>query len=429
LSKTLLNLSQTKMKKIIQQLLISIIPLIIPFTNFAQAPNLRSDSSFALFTAVGAIHDTGTTNIWGDLGTDVGALTGSPTVHGNIYIADATSAQAATDVATAYSYMITKTCDSTLSTPFGSGLVLVPGRVYCITSAAALNGDLILDGQGNANALFLFKINGALSTATSSRVILRNSASFCNVYWQVGGAVSLGKNSIFRGTLLVDGAINLLDYDTLEGRGLSIAGAISMSNNKVIGCDAAGQPVPIRLLSFSATPVGKSVQVNWTTAAEINNQYFTVLCSKDGNNFEEIYRLNGAGNSSKLLNYTAFDFEPHDGLSYYQLKQTDFDGKFSCSKLVAVNFEKTFHFNLYPNPFREYTTITINEVTKTSCIQLRMYNNLGEKVMDLEIDEHVTKLDASGLPSGIYHYNLVQIPLDGVYGQTKTIGLGKMISR
>jgi hypothetical protein len=60
----------------------------------------------------------------------------------------------------------------------------------------AINGTLTLDGQGNPNALFIFKINGAFSTGTFSNVVLINSASLCNVYWQVGGQFDLGNNSV-----------------------------------------------------------------------------------------------------------------------------------------------------------------------------------------------------------------------------------------
>lgn len=81
--------------------------------------------------------------------------------------------------------------------------------------------------------MFIFKINGQLSTNTFSNVILINSASLCNVYWQINGAFSLGDSSVFRGTLLINGAISLLEGSSLFGRGLSRAGAIDLHNNIV----------------------------------------------------------------------------------------------------------------------------------------------------------------------------------------------------
>ena len=215
--------------------LIVIAFFLIPTLNFGQSPpNLGSASSFALFTAAGAFNNGGATEVVGNIGTNVGAFAGFPPgiVIGQIHVADPASAQAATDVDNAYNSMSTITCGSVISTTLGSGQTLLP-NVYCMGAASTINGDLILDGQGNPNSLFIFKIDGALATTVNSRVLLTNSASICNVYWQVNGEVDLGNNSLFQGTILANGAINLLDGATLNGRGLSRAGAISLSDNIV----------------------------------------------------------------------------------------------------------------------------------------------------------------------------------------------------
>jgi hypothetical protein len=198
------------------------------------APDLGSASSFAVFTATGAFNNSGATHIVGDIGTNVGAFSGFPPgiVIGQIHVADPASAQAATDVKLAYSNMSTITCGSVISTTMGSGQSLLP-NVYCLGAASTINGDLILDGQGDPNSLFIFKIDGALATTVNSRVLLTNGASICNVYWQVNGQVDLGNNSLFQGTILANGAINLLFGATLNGRALSRAGAISLNTNTV----------------------------------------------------------------------------------------------------------------------------------------------------------------------------------------------------
>jgi len=199
------------------------------------APNLGTASTFALFTSVGAFSNIGAaTTVTGDVGTNVGAFTAFPpgTLVGQKHVADPASAQAATDVASAYSYLNGLTCGPVIGVTLGSGQILTP-NVYCIGAAATLNGSLILDGGGDPDALFIFKINGALSTATFATVTLINSASLCNVYWQINGAFSLGDSSVFRGTLLVNGQISLLEGSSLFGRGLSTAGAIDLHNNIV----------------------------------------------------------------------------------------------------------------------------------------------------------------------------------------------------
>lgn len=384
---------------------------ILPKITFGQAPTLGASTGFALFTTSGAIDNTGTTNVWGDIGSNsTSAATGSSItlVVGSTHFSDATSSSAATDVAAAYSYLSGLSCDSTLSTPFGSGLVLVPGRVYCLAGASTISGDLILDAKGNSSAIFNFKIAGALTTSTSSRIILRNGASFCNVYWQVGGGVTLGQNSIFRGTLVADGAIYLLNNDTLEGRGLTKTGAITLSNNKVVGCDASGQPLPVELLSFGVKSSGHNVEINWSTASETNNDYFTIERSKDGAVFEEVVRTKGAGNSYKILKYAAIDNNPYEGTSFYRLKQTDYDGRLTYSHTLALHYNTPFKRHIYPNPFTSSLTITLNSEPLNGECHFIIYSVLGEEISNTVLQNKVTIFKSDHISSGVYFYKLME---------------------
>jgi hypothetical protein len=99
-----------------------------------------------------------------------------------------------------------------------------------------------------------------------------------------------------------------------------------------------GNPLPIELLNFTAEPVENEVQLAWTTASETNNSYFTVERSVNGVHFEEVVKQAGAGNSNGIRNYDAVDANPYLGVSYYRLKQTDFNGDFTYSDMVPVNF-------------------------------------------------------------------------------------------
>lgn len=208
--------------------------LLTPDTTFGQAPDLGTTSSFAMFTAVGAFSNDGATVVTGDIGTDVGAFTGFPPgiVIGSIHVADVVTAQAAIDVATAYSDLSTLTCGQVIGTTLGNGQILTPD-IYCLGAASVLNGDLVLDGECDPAAFFIFKIDGALSTAVLASVTLINGASLCNVYWQVNGAVTIGDGAVFRGTIIAAGAITLLEASSLFGRGMTTAGAIEMHNNIV----------------------------------------------------------------------------------------------------------------------------------------------------------------------------------------------------
>lgn len=111
-------------------------------------------------------------------------------------------------------------------------------------------------------------------------------------------------------------------------------------------------PLPIELISFTATPNQNKVDLKWITASETNNDYFTIEKTKDGHTFEFVSQVDGAGNSTSRLNYISEDLNPYQGVSYYRLKQTDFNGQFTYSHLVAVEFKNNTNFdiNVYPNP-------------------------------------------------------------------------------
>ena len=111
-------------------------------------------------------------------------------------------------------------------------------------------------------------------------------------------------------------------------------------------------PLPIELLSFHAQPTGKEVTLEWVTASERNNDYFTVLRSADGFRFEPILHVEGAGNSTTAIRYADVDEQPLQGLSYYKLRQTDMDGTTSESQVVAVRFSASKGGSLvaWPNP-------------------------------------------------------------------------------
>jgi hypothetical protein len=95
------------------------------------------------------------------------------------------------------------------------------------------------------------------------------------------------------------------------------------------------------------------VELTWSTATETNNDFFTVEKSNNGTDFKALAQVPGAGNSNQILNYKLIDEQPYEGVSYYRLKQTDFDGKYTYSELrtVSLNIADGHNkINIYPNP-------------------------------------------------------------------------------
>ena len=89
----------------------------------------------------------------------------------------------------------------------------------------------------------------------------------------------------------------------------------------------------------------------WTTATEINNDFFIVeRLNKDGS-FSSVDWVGGAGNSNQELEYNGFDRQPEYGINYYRLKQTDYNGTYTYSEVISVEYQPQFlDVNLYPNP-------------------------------------------------------------------------------
>ncbi|MCW3070882.1 MAG: hypothetical protein JWO44_772 [Bacteroidetes bacterium] len=110
--------------------------------------------------------------------------------------------------------------------------------------------------------------------------------------------------------------------------------------------------LPVELLSFEANLDVSKVLVKWVTATETNNDYFTLERSQDGTTFEEVLKVDGQGSSSAVHEYMETDFNPYEGVSYYRLKQTDFNGVFVYSNIVPVEYHANgdFGFSIFPNP-------------------------------------------------------------------------------
>jgi gliding motility-associated-like protein/uncharacterized repeat protein (TIGR01451 family) len=222
-------INQINMKrKLLLGILTAASLLCFPDVNFSQAPNLGTAASFELFTSVGAVSNTGISQVTGNVGTNSGSSTSFGNVNGVMHDNDAASAQCKADLQLAYNQL-----NATVATFFpapllGNGQTLNAG-VYSISGAATLNLGLTLDGQGNPNAVFIFKIQGPLSTNALSKVHLKNGALACNVFWKVEGLVSMATGTTMRGTIIANNAaINMNSGDTLEGRALSTSGAVTI---------------------------------------------------------------------------------------------------------------------------------------------------------------------------------------------------------
>lgn len=195
---------------------------------FAQTINLGTASNFELFSTNGAVSNTGITQITGHVGTNNGSSTGFGNVNGVMHDNDGTSAQCAADLLIAYNQLNVAVPTNFIASLMGNGVTLFAG-VYSIPSAATLNLNMTLDAKNDPNAKFIFKINGSFSANAESKVILKNGALACNVFWKIEGLVSLAPGTSIKGSIIANNAaINIATRDTIEGRLLTTAGAITV---------------------------------------------------------------------------------------------------------------------------------------------------------------------------------------------------------
>jgi len=196
---------------------------------------LGSAAGFAVL-AGSTVTNTGATTVTGDLGLSPGtAVTGFPpgTVVGTIHAGDSTAAGAIADLTTAYNDAAGRTlCPTTVAGNLG-GLTLTPGLYKSTSSLEISSGDLTLDAQGDANAVFIFQMASTLTTATGLHVILAGGAKASNVFWQVGSSATLGTNSAVVGTIMADQSISLNTGATLDGRALARIAAVTLDTNTV----------------------------------------------------------------------------------------------------------------------------------------------------------------------------------------------------
>ena len=185
------------------------------------------------------ISSTGLTSVTGDIGVSPSTvINGFPpaTLTGVKHPGNATSAAAQLDLKAAYDSTSARIADATLSTDLGGGTKILKSGVYAAAGGTfAIIDTLTLDGGGDASAVWIFKMFGALYTASGSYVKLINGAQWYNVFWQVGTSATLGSNSTFRGNIMALSAITANEGATISGRLLSRTDSVSLYNTTLGG--------------------------------------------------------------------------------------------------------------------------------------------------------------------------------------------------
>ena len=295
------------------------------------------------------------------------------------------------------------TASGTWDTQFGlpNG---VSGEVYAVAA----------DGQGNVYVGGSFIVVGGISTPVNN---IARFNTLTNTWSSLGTGSSNGVNSTVY-------ELAVLGSEVYVGGSFTQAGGVSA--NRVARYNDPDNPLPVELVSFRGTATAQGVQLTWQTATELNNAGFEVRRKTAGEDFVTIasYRfdpsLRGKGTTSSTTTYSFVDATVEAGKTYtYRLRSVDYDGTIhDYAQTVSVEVRepvqaRVYEYALeqnYPNPFNPTTTIRYS-LKETGKVSVRVYDVMGREVKVL-VDgvqgagEYSVVMDATGLSSGVYVYQL-----------------------
>ena len=195
------------------------------------------------------------------------------------------------------------------------------------------------------------------------------------------------------------------------------AGVNSLARNEQkVSFGAAGSPgscsvsLPVEFLSFEATALeNQQVELNWATASEVNNDYFEVLRSVDGQIWESITHIDGAGTTDEVTHYQTRDEVPFQGRVFYQLKQVDFNGDFSFSDVleIEVGYQQALSLTAFPNPTSDNLNVIIHTEEIQIPLKVQLFHITGALVLNEYLPPSVShsqqlSLNVGGLATGMY---------------------------
>jgi hypothetical protein len=236
-----------------------------------------------------------------------------------------------------------------------------------------------------------------------------NATNYVTLYWQDQNSSGIANSSELR-----VGVLNGSNLWESFGQGamsygssgdITTATAVSNFGSMTFGSTGGGNPLPIELLSFKAEAEGQVVELAWSTASEMNCDFFTVQRSSDGVNFEAVVDVDARGNTVSRTDYRATDYDPLPGTSYYRLAQTDVDGTSVASEIVTVvrtqESVTPTQASVFPNPaVDDWLSVRLHHMEESV---VRLTDGLG-RILGQEVNQGdvLTIFSMSGLPSGVY---------------------------
>lgn len=185
-----------------------------------------------------------------------------------------------------------------------------------------------------------------------------------------------GGDDIVDPIVLTAGQVYILLIDNYSSTTSPFNMDLNLTNGLSLNCN----PLPVELISFNGYAEEGYNLLKWTTAVEINNDYFEIEKSIDGVLFHKLAEVGGSGNSNVIKNYEYKELNPYLGITYYRLKQIDYNGTMSYSSIVAVKQTLGAEVSIYPNP--TFGRVKMNFVSKDNGIYKVIVSDISKVIYE-----------------------------------------------
>lgn len=259
------------------------------------------------------------------------------------------------------------------------------------TSAIATSGAYQITLGGNTD-VFISKFNSS------------GSRQWATYYGGSGSDYGYGIVNDASGNVYITGKTTSTSAIATTGAYQTSFGGGTLQGDAFIAAFTGSGGLPVQLISFEAKLENKNVLCTWSTASEINNNYFEVQRSIDGSHFTSIGKVKGNGNTNTVLSYQftdALTSLDKTNILYYRLRQVDFDGKNSLSEIKVVNInEANNSITIYPNPTNNVLNISFSP--QSSPVTVQLCDITGRIIKTLSLQNNNNQIDISDLRNGIY---------------------------
>ena len=244
-------------------------------------------------------------------------------------------------------------------------------------------------------------------------LLINNFLGWCGLYGSCNSHTLSGDNGDSGDCRLADTdwVLTPLSISGINGNTIELRlSATNSSGDEYIRFDnivIEGTTVlPIKLINFEVSENNQAIEIKWQTASENSNAYFAIERFTENQSWKTIDSIIGSGNSQVQSDYYFIDSNPLYGISYYRLKQADFNGSVTYSETKSITMDLKFKVNIYPNPTQDILLIEGIDVIGSKLV---FYNSIGQQIFDIvKVNEKSITLNMRQYHSGLYYLSITK---------------------